>query len=189
MMGGVTRPHVTSPIWVPPPPCKLALRLAKQQLCACITLFCTFRSRRCTTTTWKCLISRFVDDLNTRQQLAFFFSWTLIQSFRIQPPNICQHLTNWTRWNKRDKVWGSANSLFKWRFRSRRRRCCFSSLISRVVRVAVFSVSFSQAGEVQEMPEGKECKGAKNWGKDPRVDFLWVNREKHRRRGRVEAEK
>ena len=72
---------------------KLALRLAKQQLCACITLFCTFRSRRCTTTTWKCLISRFVEDLNTRRQLAFFFSWTLIQSFRIQPPqtfaNIC----------------------------------------------------------------------------------------------------
>ena len=38
---------------------------------------------------------------------------------------MCQHLTNdWTRWNKRDKVWDSANSLFKWRFRSRRRRSC-----------------------------------------------------------------
>ena len=33
-------------------------RLAKQQLCTCITIFCTFLSRRCTTTTWKCLISR-----------------------------------------------------------------------------------------------------------------------------------
>ena len=40
----------------------------------------------------------------------------------------CQHLTNWTRWNKRDKVWSSATSLFKWRFRSRRRLCCLSSL-------------------------------------------------------------
>ena len=30
---------------------------------------------------------------------------------------------------KRDKVWSSATSLFKWRFRSRRRRCCLSSLI------------------------------------------------------------
>ena len=38
--------------------------------------------------------------------------------------NIYQHLT---RWNKRDKVWGSANSLFRGRFRSRRRRCCLSS--------------------------------------------------------------
>ena len=41
-----------------------------------------------------------------------------------------QHLTNSTRWNKRDKVWSSANSLFKWRFRSRRRRCCLSSLLT-----------------------------------------------------------
>ena len=40
------------------------------------------------------------------------------------------------RWNKRDKVWGSASSLFKWRFRRRsrrrrrRRRCCLSSLFT-----------------------------------------------------------
>ena len=27
-------------------------KLAKQQLCTCITLFCTFLCRRCTTTTW-----------------------------------------------------------------------------------------------------------------------------------------
>ena len=39
----------------------------------------------------------------------------------------CQHLTNWTRWNKRDEVWNSATSLCKWRFRSRRRPCCLSS--------------------------------------------------------------
>ena len=44
--------------------------------------------------------------------------------------NNCQHLTNWTRWNKRDKVWSSATSLLKWPFRSRRRRCCWSSLMS-----------------------------------------------------------
>ena len=48
-------------------------RLAKQQLCTCITLFCTFLCRRCTTTTWKCLISRLVEDGNTRQQLSFSF--------------------------------------------------------------------------------------------------------------------
>ena len=59
-----------------------------------------------------------------------FFSLTLRQSFRIQQhsKNICEHLTNLTRWNKRDKVWGSANSLFKWRFRSRRLRRCVNSL-------------------------------------------------------------
>ena len=35
-----------------------------------------------------------------------------------------EHLTNWTRWNKRDKVWSSANSLFSWSFRSRQSRHC-----------------------------------------------------------------
>ena len=38
--------------------------------------FCTLLNRLCTTTTWKCLISRFLEDGN--------FSWTLIQYFRIQ---------------------------------------------------------------------------------------------------------
>ena len=60
----------------------------------------------------------------------FFFPWTSIQSFRIQLQKNSQHLTNWTRWNKRDKVWSSATSLLKWPFRSRRRRCCWSSLMS-----------------------------------------------------------
>ena len=49
------------------------LILAKTHPCTCITLFCTFLSRRCTTTTWKCVISRFVADGNTRQQLSFSF--------------------------------------------------------------------------------------------------------------------
>ena len=53
-------------------------RLAKQQFFT--TLFCTFLSRRCTTTTWKCRIS-----LSEHRTTTFFsFSWTLIESFRIQ---------------------------------------------------------------------------------------------------------
>ena len=35
-------------------------------------------------------------------------------------------MTNKATWNKRDKVWSSATSLFEWRFRNRRRRCCLS---------------------------------------------------------------
>ena len=31
-------------------------RLAKQQLCTCMTRFCTFLCRRCMTVTWKCLL-------------------------------------------------------------------------------------------------------------------------------------
>ena len=37
------------------------------------SLFCTFLCRLCTTTTWKCLNSRFVEGGNTRQPLSFSF--------------------------------------------------------------------------------------------------------------------
>ena len=39
-----------------------------------------------------------------------------------------------TRCYKRDKIWGNANSLLKWLFRSRCRRCCLSSLFLCVER-------------------------------------------------------
>ena len=61
----------------------------------------------------------------------FFFSWTLIHSLlEFNSRKHFQHLTNWTRWIKRDKVWSSATSLFKWRFRSRRCRSCSRSLFT-----------------------------------------------------------
>ena len=106
-------------------------RFAKQQLCACITLFCTFLCRRWTTTTWKCLISRFVEDVNSRR-LFFCFPELWYSLLEFNARKICQHFMNWMscNWNKRDKVWSSANSLFKWRFRNRRRYCCLSSLLA-----------------------------------------------------------
>ena len=88
------------------------LRLVKQQLCTCITLFYTFLCRRCTTTTWKCLISRFVENVKTKQRLASSFR-ELCSLLEFNCTEICQHLTNWTSWNKRDKIWSGANSLFK----------------------------------------------------------------------------
>ena len=65
----------------------------------------------------------------------FFFPWTSIQSFKIQLQKNCQHLTKWTRWDKRDQVWSSATSIFEWRFRSRsrRRRCCLSFLLWQIL--------------------------------------------------------
>ena len=45
--------------------------LAKQQLCTCITLFCIHFLAVVAGATWKCLISRFVEDGNTWQQLSF----------------------------------------------------------------------------------------------------------------------
>ena len=105
-------------------------RLTKQRLCTCITLFCTFLSRRCTTTTWKCLISRFVEDGgNTRQRVSFSFPELWYSLLEFSSRKSCQHLRNWTRWNKRETVWSRATLLFKWRFRSRCRRCCLSSLL------------------------------------------------------------
>ena len=55
----------------------------KQRLCTRITLFCTFLCRHCTTTTWKCLISRFVKDVNKQWQNSFS-SWTWIWLIEIQ---------------------------------------------------------------------------------------------------------
>ena len=69
-------------------------RSAKQQLCTCITLFCTFLCRRCTTTTWKCLISRFVEDGNTRQQLSFSFPELWNSPLEIPSKKTCQPVTN-----------------------------------------------------------------------------------------------
>ena len=51
----------------------------------CIMLFLYISCRRCTTTTWKCQISRFVEDGKKRQQPSFSFPelW-YIQSSKIQ---------------------------------------------------------------------------------------------------------
>ena len=77
----------------------------------------------------QCLISRFVEDVNTRQRLSFSFPQLWYSPLEFNSRRICQHLTNGTGWNKRDNVWSSANSLFKWRFRSRRHYCCVRSLL------------------------------------------------------------
>ena len=113
-------------------------RLTKQQLCTCITLFCTFLCRRCPTTTWKCLNSRFVEDGNTRQQLSFSFPELWCSLLEFSSRNNCQHLTNWTSWNKRDKVWSSANSYFNRLFLSRRRRCWLAPYFTH--RLGLFGV-------------------------------------------------
>ena len=91
-------------------------------------LFCTFLSRGCTTTTWKCLISRFVEDGNTRQRVSFSFPELWYSLLEFSSRKSCQHLRNWTRWTKRETVWSRATVLFQWRFRGRRRPCCLSSL-------------------------------------------------------------
>ena len=71
-------------------------RLAKQQLCTCIMLFCTFVSCRCMTTTWECLFLCFFKDGNTRQQRYYSFPELWYSPLEFNSKKICQHLTNFT---------------------------------------------------------------------------------------------
>ena len=80
---------------------------AKQQLCTFITLFCTFLCRRCKYTTWNFLISRSVEDVNTRQRISISFSEFAYGAFEFNSREMYQNLTNWTWWNKRVLVWTS----------------------------------------------------------------------------------
>ena len=76
------------------------------------------------------------------------------------PQKNCQHLTNWTKWNKRDKVWSSATSLFKWRFRSCRRRCCYK--VPNIKRFLAAKLPLFQASTNFEICHAA-TKIAKNW--------------------------
>ena len=65
------------------------LPLGTPELCTCTTLFFVhkFIWSHCMHdyATWNCLISRFVEEMKTRQLFSFSFTWTLMQSFKIQP--------------------------------------------------------------------------------------------------------
>ena len=104
--------------------------LAKQHLCMCIKLFCTFLWRHCMTTAWKCLISCIVEDVNTKKDFVFLFL-NLITLFQYSPPEKIPSIWRIEQeLNERNEVWSSAFSLFKWHFCSRRLRCCLSYLFT-----------------------------------------------------------
>jgi len=75
-------------------------RLANQQLCTYIKLFCIFLSRHCTTTTWKCLMSRFVENLTTKQGLSLSFPDLRYRVLELNSRNRCRNI--WR--NKRDEI-------------------------------------------------------------------------------------
>ena len=77
--------------------------LAKQQLCTCITLFCTFFSCCCTTVT----CAHFTEQVNTTQKVSFSFSKLTYGPVRFNPEkisNIWQMKWNWIRWMKFETV-------------------------------------------------------------------------------------
>ena len=107
--------RVTSPTWGPSPVCKQALSLirAKQQLCTCSALFCTFLNRHCMIMTWKSLISRFssfMEDINKRGRFFLSLSKLGCDSQEISSREIRLHFTFSAKWKKPDKVWKKASS-------------------------------------------------------------------------------
>ena len=103
-------------------------RLTKKQLCTFITLFCTYLStylcRHCTTRTWMPNLT-FCEGREHKTTFFFFLNFGTV--FKSLTPE---------RRIKRDRIRAikfeaARNSLFKWRFRSRRRHCCLSSLFWR----------------------------------------------------------
>ena len=76
----------------------------------CITHFCTFLCRRCTSTTWTLPFSRFIEDVNTRQQFTFSFAQLKYSPLEFNSSKNHLSLSHCTRWNKCDKFWSNANS-------------------------------------------------------------------------------
>ena len=67
--------------------------------------FCTFLYRPCTTTTWKCLTARFMEDVNKRRRISFSLYKLECGPQEINPREIRLHLQFSANWNKRDSVW------------------------------------------------------------------------------------
>ena len=97
-----------------------ATRTSKQQFCTCITLFCTILCRHCMTTTWKCLISRYTQEVHKRRRISSLFL-NLDIILRNSTLRVRLQLTKLVAWSNRSEDWKNANSLFQRRFVFRRR--------------------------------------------------------------------
>ena len=89
-----------------------------------LRFFGTFLCRYFTITTWKCLISRFMEDVNKRRRN--FLSLSKLECGSQEINSRGGNLFT-AKWNKRDRVWKNANLSEKWRFRRflRSRSCPF----------------------------------------------------------------
>ena len=67
--------------------------IRKQQFHTCITLFCIFLSRFCTTTSWKCLISRLMEGVNKKRRNFSSFSELGYGDWKFSFRRVCVHLT------------------------------------------------------------------------------------------------
>ena len=158
--------------------------------------FGTFLCRFCMTITCKCRISRW-QDVNTRQRLSFSIRDLRYSPLEFNSRKIRQHLTNWTRRNKLDKVWSGANSLLKWLFCNQCRRCCFSLgelesskiFAERALQLARIgfehrrnSRALGIAGSRLTSPEDWAVEPSKAWHDSGRASFS-LPRSKRRQKG------
>ena len=111
---------------------RMATRTAKRQtgwikkkLCTCITLFCTCLClcRRCTTTTWNCLISRFVESVKHKTKIFYFCK------LRYSPLECNYRKIHQRNWQIERHGIRAMNFETAW---IHRRHRCLSSLITRV---------------------------------------------------------
>ena len=108
-------------------------RLAKQQVCTCITLLCTFLCSRLHDYDVKMPNFTICWEREHKTTTFLFFSWTSIQSFRIQ---LEKNIANIWRinWDGLSAIKFEAAQIhfnFKWCFCRRRRRCCLNSISTR----------------------------------------------------------
>ena len=111
----------------------------KKQLCTCITLFCAFRCRLCTTTTWNDQILLL---LLLLLLLLFYFWGRERQGDKFY--HLCLHSgtaplfssnrnsllwSDWVTWDNREVVLKDAKSIFQRRFHWRRRCRIVRSLL------------------------------------------------------------
>ena len=88
--------------------------LAKQQLCTCIRLFCTFLSHHCKTATGNFLISRAHFLEYTTQKFSFSFSNLDTVLSDSNPETFANILTNEMNLNKINKVETVQTHFYKW---------------------------------------------------------------------------
>ena len=80
---------------------------AKQQLCTCITIFCTFLSRRCTTATWNVLILHVSRALWSRWTQHKTFLFLFIHLNTVLSDFTPEYFTTFDKWNKIEWDWWS----------------------------------------------------------------------------------
>ena len=88
----------------------IRLMSTKQQLCTCITLFCTFLCRPWTTTTWKDQILSLLENGNGKEINSTISVWTRARSPLFSSNVDSLLLINRATWDYRQIVWKNMKS-------------------------------------------------------------------------------